>query len=120
MACDRNPPDWLYGLGEHELSEMSGLRGVLTNMLRLRHDSIEEMFRRRTLSCKQFSKMIHTNQHHKDAGLFDDDRVKEMFQAVHAFNNTPVAGGIDFEEFSCWLNGDDEEARQAACVSIQK
>ena len=66
--------DWLYGV-ELQHPEATGVRGLLLNMLQLRHDSIQDMFRRRTLSRKQFAKMLRTDAHHHDEELFGDEKI---------------------------------------------
>jgi Ca2+-binding EF-hand superfamily protein len=103
--------DWLYGTldGGMALSTKKGVRGLLLNMLRLRHDSIEDMFRRRTLSRKQFGKMLRADAHHHDEDLFGDDKIQETFEAVHLFNKTPMESGIDCAEFINWLFADDDD-----------
>jgi Ca2+-binding EF-hand superfamily protein len=100
--------DWLYGV-ELLHPEATGVRGLLLNMLQLRHDSIQDMFRRRTLSRKQFAKMLRTDAHHHDEELFGDEKIQETFDAVHKFHKTPNAFGIDCDEFTAWLYGEDEE-----------
>jgi Ca2+-binding EF-hand superfamily protein len=110
--------DWLYGTLDGAIMTATGVRALLFNMLRLRHDSIDDMFRRRTLSRKQFGNMLRKDAHHHDEDIFGDDKIQETFEAVHKFNNTPMESGIDCEEFKAWLYGADEaEEKQTTGAS---
>lgn len=105
--------DWLYGTLDGEVVTAKGVRGLLFNILRLRHDSIDDMFRRRTLSRKQFAQMLRKDAHHHDEDVFGEDKIQETFDAVHKYNKTPSDAGIDCEEFKSWLYAEEEEEDEA-------